>query len=758
LAIKIELTISVADDFHIGTGAGRGRATDAVVLVDERHVPYVPGSAIKGLCKWQACRLIDAYPALGPKPEPPATGPAFEIFGGGTDLKHAENRVWFDHAYPGSTQTLSTVRTGRSARDRVSGRARDQHLFFYEDASAAQFSTVLTCEDDLSPAALLLLVLALRRIEALGGQRRRGKGRCRCTVRVIDPGAVAELAGLVLPSSDAAQSDRFCSFAQAILGRPPTLPTDDSPTDSESSGAVTETSTAANPSVASQVCWLVFGYAESPLTLGHDQALDNTIPSEDFVSGASLRGALAWQAVRSGISPNTAWFRDTFVREQVHFGPLYPAVPGWGSRTLPLPMPASFSTCKRFPGTYGPDADAVHGVLDRFHGARENCVSCDAALKPADGYCQLDGDVDLVHPVLGRPAVCVFQRTAIDEATQRGKDGALYALESIQRGTCLAGYVWGPRHLLERLFETRRECWTTVRVGKAKSRGQGVLQIFAQPADDEDHPVFPRLLPASWPRPAPDPGSPASSDPFCVTLYSDLIAVDNWLRPVTQLTAESLWRLLGGDKSPPFELDRGFAGVRRIGGFIGVAGLPRSTDLALTAGSTWRFRWRAADDEPRIPDAWDRLVKAQGDGLGLRRGEGFGRFIVNLPLQHAGWNEMTLQSLPIPCSLTDFPLRDAGQTARAKRVLGLPGRRESQDKKADSDYRRLFAELARQANPVRAVQDLLDDPLHRHGKIKNLPEALKELGFLVKHPPDPNRPEDVERFRDSLKTASGETA
>ncbi len=312
MAIKIRLTIDIRDDFHIGTGAGRGRATDAVVLVDQQGVPFLPGSAIKGLCKWQAGRLIDAYPALGPKPEPSATGPVFEIFGGGTDRKHAEDRVWFDHAYPvGTRHKLRTVRTGRSARDRVSGRASDGHLFFYEDALPAAFETTLTCEDDLSPTALLLLILSLRRIEALGGQRHRGKGRCRTTVQVLDPGSVPQLAGLVLPSDDPGQVAAFSEFAQSLLNgnsvRPESLEPepgvggsapDSLPQSANGAGAAPAASSGSR-----QACWIVFGYAASPLTLGHDQALDNTIPSEDFIAGASVRGALAWQASVKGSRP-----------------------------------------------------------------------------------------------------------------------------------------------------------------------------------------------------------------------------------------------------------------------------------------------------------------------------------------------------------------------------------------------------------------------------------------------------------------------
>lgn len=758
LAITIQLSIDVLDDFHVGTGAGRGRATDAVVLVDQRGIPFLPGSAIKGLCKWQAIRLIEAYPALGPKPDPPSVGPVFEIFGGGTDRKHAENRVWFDHAYPADPlQTLRSIRTGRSARDRISGRARDKHLFFYEDAEPTKFRTTLTCDDDLSPSALLLLILALRRIEAIGGQRRRGKGRCSTCVRVTDAGNVPELAGLVLPADDGSPPAGFCEFARSILAASPPAPTGDT-------GPVIadflQTGESPGPTSAHSgdppVCWVVFGYAESPLTLAYDQALDNTIDTQDFIAGASLRGALAWQAIRNGLSPDSDLFQQAFVREAVHFGPLYPGQSDGMVRTLPMPLPLSFYTCKRFPGAYGTEGRTVHGLVDRFHVDGDDCVWCQASLKPAQGYYQLEGDDQQYKPVLVQPPPRVFQRTAIDEGTGRSKDGQLYSLESLQRGTWWAGYVWGPQDLLESLFQDRCGQWTAIRVGKAKSRGQGWLKIQMRPAEASQHPVFPHMLPADWPRAKERNAAPVSIPPaFFITLYSDLIAVDPLLRPVTRLTVEDLWRLLGGHGAPPLEIERGYAGTRRAGGFLGVPGVPRSADLAIAAGSTWRCRWKEHTEPKQMADAWQRVTTAQNTGIGLRRGEGYGRLLIDLPLHAAVWDDMTLRDHAIACSPTKPLMPESSQRPQAAPTRWMRDQLPTGEVDLPEAYRRLFAELAQNPDPIAAARKLLADPLHRQGKAKNLAQELKRIGFSAEAPSGAHPAEEVEKFRQSLLTASG---
>ncbi len=773
LAVEIELTIDVSGHFHIGTGSGRGRATDAVVVTDENGAPFIPGSTIKGLCKWQACRIIDAYPGFGPNPEKavksesPLIGPAFEIFGGGSDRQYAEDRVWFDHATASSVIPMG--RSGRSTRDRLTGRTRDKQLFFYENAGPSRFKTTLRCEDDLSPAALLLWMLSLRRIDAIGGQRRRGKGQCQCSVKIVDPGSAAELAALKnveLPGSGAnrEQQNAFRRFALPLLEAaqtnkplPLNVPTKKDPTSDK--GSIQR---------SQNVCWLVFATAKTSITLGHEQAADNTIGSEDFISGTALRGALAWRSIRAGLSPESDLFQAIFVHERVQFGPLYPAPHGWSTGgTFPMPVPMSFFTCKRFPGAKGNPLVATDGLADGMWHPCQQCDQCGVPMVPADGYLQVMGYSEEASLQLGRPEMHVSARTAIDEHTQRGAEGQLFVLQSVPAGTRLAGYLWGEQELLKRVFGDLLNQRTTLRVGKAKSRGQGAIEVHVKAADSDANQKYPCLLPK---HPSDDEAVFSNNNDFLfLTLYSDLIAIDEYLRPITTLTAARLWQLLGGQSDDvPFELEVGFVGTRRIGGYLGVVGLPRSPDIAIRAGATWRLRWREGLSPTDRSTAWQALLKAQTDGLGLRRGEGYGRVIVNLPLHAARWDKMQWESQQVDMDGTSFPSWESPTPAKADRrsqlvLLGSPA-----DDFAPA-YRRLFAHLAQADNPLRAVQTLLDDPLHRSGKTFNLADQLKKLvdetrGLNLKLMEDnkcvanksANDPEIVARFKQALKKFSGE--
>jgi len=49
--MRIEYRIKFLEFWHIGSGMGAGAVADAVVLKDERGLPYVPGKTIKGLVR-----------------------------------------------------------------------------------------------------------------------------------------------------------------------------------------------------------------------------------------------------------------------------------------------------------------------------------------------------------------------------------------------------------------------------------------------------------------------------------------------------------------------------------------------------------------------------------------------------------------------------------------------------------------------------------------------------------------------------------
>jgi hypothetical protein len=315
-----------------------------------------------------------------------------------------------------------------------------------------------------------------------------------------------------------------------------------------------------------------------------------------------------------------------------------------------------------------------------------------------------------------RPDRTVIQRVEIDDRTGRAADGKLYGQEALRESRWFAGYVWGPRSILDAIAKEidRSSDGVELRVGKSRTRGHGSIRVFVRREEAPDDVCYPRIV--------SKPTDVAGGDGFTVFLYTDLIAVDPLLRPITRIDESCLWRLVGGSGSPPFELARGYVMTRRVAGFNGVPGLPRTSDTAICAGSVWRFRWRSADRTA----ARSLLQRAQTDGIGLRRGEGFGRIVLNLPihdieLEPTGGNQRAIEA-GLATMHAGAPGRAvAGPPAGTGRVsTTVPPQLEEILRKVRQSDRlglaRVLRELDAESDPVAAAARILEDRLQRRGK------------------------------------------
>ncbi|MCO6454645.1 MAG: hypothetical protein J5I93_05020 [Pirellulaceae bacterium] len=634
----IKAEFQVLSDFHLGSGSGRGRTIDAQVLKDALGRPYLPGSSIKGLARAHACNSI--APALTEFRD--VLEAVFGIQG------HDRGWFYFHDARLRDPQVRPRPAVvGRSSRSPKTGATEKHHLFYNEVAAGATFEGLIEAEDlpdgQAGSKAVLLVMMALRRIEALGASRRRGLGQCQVKVTLVEPAIAAErsigggplviaamqhAADVDSAATPSAPRRHWLQSALESIGQPGTgepaefaLPELDREGDSD------------------WTCLPLYAEAVTPLVMAADQGPDNIINSLGYVPGSTIRGAVAWWFLQRGLSAGDAVFQELIVGERLRFGPLYPVQSFWSDRrTMPFPLPLSFVECKDQPGALRPDrADTGHGVTDRLFWPGADTCGCGEALTGLDGW----GTIAQPTPTAARITfrfwshrLQTIQRTAIDSATtQRARAGQLYATESIPEGSWLAGYIWGPKWGLDWLKSTILNGKRFLRVGKSRTRGHGKVCLWREASEDKDFlaardDTYPLVYRAGGLSQTPP------DDGFTLYCYSDLIAVDEFLRPVTTLDASCVWKLVGGCDSPPFQCDRAYVATSRTTGFNGLAQLPRTADLGLAAGSAARFRW-TSDDQSVRGDAWKLLRRAHREGIGLRRGEGFGRIMLDPPFHAA---------------------------------------------------------------------------------------------------------------------------
>lgn len=643
--MRIDLKIVVDSDFHIASGEGVGRIVDSAIVRNDRGTPYVPAASLKGLSRWHAETVIELAPFQRLIPEKGHRRAWIDRLFGGMGAERGV--LWFEDAEIQDSEVFEPQVHGRSARDPRTGRTRDNALFFYEDAAAATFVSTITCDRTLQDLEMLLLVTALRRVEAIGGQRRRGKGRASVTLNIeeANPGwqgvclpgdtTFSDLANQVLSSSPIAGPSSSAP-SQVDAESPP----DDTASESiKTGGASARADTEDDDQIT---CLMLTALARQPIVATEDPETVNIIGALNYVPGSSVRGALAWSAIESfGWAPSAEPFRSIFTHEQVSFGPLYPCseMPR-RKHSAPFPVPRSMLTCKHVPGLMFDQTESaeIHGACNMLWGSdpTQRCQrnDCEAPLVPLDHFVQpialsagQESDQCRLRHV--QPRHQTFQRTEIDDDTLSSHAGRLYSTEAIAAGTWLFGYVWGPPKLLDQVRQLWREdSARKLRVGKALTRGHGLLEVWHASAETDHHPHYPALLPVkhTW----------QQESELTLYLYSDTIAIDGWLRPITHLDKEGeiLWQLLGGEDDTPFQNVTGYCSTRRVGGFNGKSGIPRSPDTALVAGSAWRFTWRDVTRQRR-DEVIEVLETAVETGIGLRRGEGFGRVLINSPMVQA---------------------------------------------------------------------------------------------------------------------------
>ena len=191
------LRFTMKSDWSIGSGTGRYGALDGLIQRDDDHLPYLPVATIRGIWRdaaeqlafaldqgipggrWAAAvdHLFGSQPAhdrRGNKGGPPL---ASRIRPGPGRLSKAIRAALAGKHRRPLREALTFAKPGVMI-DPDTGGARQEFLRFEEAARAgAVLNSEVTLADN-NDALVALAACSARMIESLGGNRRRGSGRC----------------------------------------------------------------------------------------------------------------------------------------------------------------------------------------------------------------------------------------------------------------------------------------------------------------------------------------------------------------------------------------------------------------------------------------------------------------------------------------------------------------------------------------------------------------------------------------------------
>jgi CRISPR-associated protein Csx10 len=597
-----ELTFGLhfLSDWQVSDGAGaRGHVDSVIRRHPQDRLPFVPAKTLTGILR-DGCERV-AWGLDSGDQGGPWHGLLRCIFGGdrsSEDPRSQPARLSLGPARlapalraalkrnPAVKEALVFLKPGVKLKDGV---ADSQMLRFEEVALAgAELSGTLelNLDDPWRAPAIALLAAGALAVERLGAKRRRGSGRCRLSLDGAPEGAaLADALANPLPEGD-----------------PPGPP---QPTDL----------TLVAPERHVEGGWHVLNLdlrLQTPV-LVPNKTLGNLVSTKDHIPGSLLIPAL------------DAWFKDLLGDRRtlalaggaVQVRNAYPC---WDDQRL-LPVPAALFKRKEgedFTNHLLGEPPAENGERPQRKQQRGGYVS-PLGLPPPQSAQETDKNEGSIHKV----DTLAITHATVDDETQRPTEavGGVFTYQAIRPGQPFRAELWIARSLVKELPERWCEAAPkSIRIGRAKKDDYGRVSLACTKA------MTPPVEPADG----------------ClkVWLVSPLLLRDDALNfsADPELFAERLGESLGvtlthkprdlGNDAPQQSESSGaqslaaFTRTFRDEGWINAWQMRRPSRFGLAAGSCFAFEVVGTLDAAT-------LTRVQSQGLGERRGEGYGELVFN---------------------------------------------------------------------------------------------------------------------------------
>lgn len=378
----------------------------------------------------------------------------------------------------------------------------------------------------------------------------------------------------------------------------------------------------------------------SPLVLRAERSRVQFSPGLDYIPASAVRGAIAAHYLQTEGEDEV--FRQMFVAGKVSFPDLLPSTEKEPGRLLP----ATARLCKRYGWKH---RASLTDALLRLK-LTENPESFEGLQDPAWEYCPERDCRDInkrdrvphgyvtatLEPVAAEKRL--LTGTAINRATGTAESGMLFSQEALVEDQLFKGLFKGVLRFygddapgLQARLEQVLYVGTRLRIGAARSRGLGLAEVqewqdpWGGPELESRIGAFNQALKRLAERyKRPVDGAVY----FAMTLESHLILRDRTGQAVTSLSRRpDLSPLLGLDG---VTLDRHVILPAVVRGWNAQQGFPRADEPSLGRGSVLLFRI----DPGYEAGVYERLASIEHDGLGQRRGEGFGRVRVCDPFHY----------------------------------------------------------------------------------------------------------------------------
>lgn len=600
LEITLESPLTSAD------GEGRIGLVDRDVAFNDLGLPILPGRRLKGLWREAYRDVVDAWQQCGQSAMPveqifgdtgqsPGSGDAcLQI--ANAELKEASSlKEWLQYLQHPKIQKLhadnvvhhyATVRA-QTAIDRRTGSAKENTLRLTRTLKAGLVFWAPVRFSVASPSSALKNALALgaAALQYMGTARTRGLGKVRCRLLELDQnGQSSNLAPTLnqkgLPSITGAAGSRSVPS--------PIVPT--------GTGGFSSLGT---PTHLLRYRLTLTDAAIIPVSDGDP----NTVVTRRDIPGSHILGTAAWHYLnQANHTPADPVFRHAFLKGGLRFLTAYPEAVDTQQRLIPIPhsMRKSKDTESLMDFVVKTPENVPTKRLDRQYAKIGNESLESQSVKIERNYHHARA---LKDRRIGRAL-----------GAQVAGGGALFTYEAIQAGQSFQGAILGSECDLKNL-QTWLQSLTSVSIGRSRSAQYGK-------ADFEWIDGVPQALSGvtEWEGFNTEQATVTNQRSLIITALSPLLTVNDKGHPEPHFPRQELATALGMNVSD-LTLSASYTRTEVIGGYHSHLRLPRQQWPAIAPGSVFVFEASQIDE--------NRLIKLEQEGLGLRKGEGYGRIAVN---------------------------------------------------------------------------------------------------------------------------------
>lgn len=604
------LQILLQSPLTSAAGEGRVGLVDRDVAFDTLGLPILPGRRLKGLWREAYRDVADAWTLCGESPisadqifgkagQKPGDGDAC-LYIANAELQEASSlKPWLRYLHHPKIQKLhpddvvqhfSTVRA-QTAIDRLTGAARENTLRLTRTLHAGLvFRASLRFVEPPDDALKNALALGAAALQYMGTSRTRGLGKICC--RLIECNA----------------SGRECDLTkQALASSSITVAASSKQSSKMSEGQATPAPCSKHPFPTHLLRYRLTLTAPAVIPVADGDP--NTVVTRQDVPGSHILGAAAWHYLRHpNHTPEDDAFRHAFLDRGLRFLTAYPEAhdPDESDEPLQRMIPIPHSIRKLKDSEYlvdfvEPLPDDATKRFDRRYAKIEQGSLKTQAVKTERNYHHARAD---------------------DRRKGRAleNDGAFFMYEAIQADQKFQGAVLGSKDDLNALQAWLRGV-RSIRIGRSRNAQYGEAKF--EWIDDTPHDLN-RVVEWDGFVERQDDGENA---PQCldgcliITTLSPLLTINDNGHPDARFPERELAAALGIDTSE-LTLSRSYTRTEVLGGYHTHLRLPRQQWPAIASGSVFVFCTKKALDEAR-------LLQLEHDGLGLRKGEGYGRIAVN---------------------------------------------------------------------------------------------------------------------------------